>query len=455
MFKTIINALKVKEIRIKILFTFFALIIVRIGCNIHTPGVDSEVFANWLQSSQLNLGFLDTFTGGSFTQMSIFALNISPYINAEIIMQLLCIAIPRLEEMQKDGEDGRQKITKISRYLTIVLALIESVAMAISFGNQQGVNAEGVVKSVLSGGSSFRSIALVAISFTAGTAFLMWLGDKITEKGIGNGISIILLINIIARLPQDIMTLITRFVTGASSVIVGIISAVVIAVIILGMVAFIILLQDAERRIPVQYTKKIVGRKQVGGNSSSIPMKVNTSGVIPVIFAMSVLQIPIIISSFFGVRGAREYANVWQKILYMFDQSNWFHLTPEGEFKYTIGAILYIAMIIFFAYFYTAVTFNPVEISNNMKKQGGFIPGIRPGKPTSDYLTGILNKIIFIGAIGLSIAAILPIFFTGIFNVSVSFAATSIIIVVGVILETMKQVESMMAVRHYKGFLDN
>lgn len=446
MFKTVINAFKVKEIRNRLLYMLFAVVIVRLGSLIPSPSVNQLVFKEWLETSQLNLGFLDTFTGGSFTQMSIFALNISPYINAEIIMQLLTIAIPRLEELQKDGEDGRKKLQKISRILAIVLAAIEAFAMAISFG-RSGYLVSGV--------ASAKDIAVMTISFTAGTAFLMWLGDKITEKGVGNGISIILLVNIVARLPQDINTLITKFVTGAESVPMGVFSAIIIFAIIIGLVVLIVLLQDAERRIPVQYTRKVVGRKQVGGNSSSIPMKVNTSGVIPVIFAMSVFQFPIIISSFFGVRGARDYANVWQKILYAIDQNNWFHLTPEGEFKYTIGVILYIALILFFAYFYTAVTFNPVEISNNLKKSGGFIPGIRPGKPTSDYLTGILNKIVFIGAIGLAIVAILPIFFTGIFNVQVSFAATSIIIVVGVVLETMKQIEGMMAVRHYQGFLDD
>jgi preprotein translocase subunit SecY len=320
--------------------------------------------------------------------------------------------------------------------------------MAISFGRS------GYFVS----GSSYtlRDVATVALAFTAGTVFLMWLGDKITEKGVGNGISVILLINIVARLPQDLNTLVTTFVTGASSVVWAIISAVIIAVIIIGMVALIVLLQDAERRIPVQYTRKIVGRKQVGGQGSSIPLKVNTSGVLPVIFAMSILQFPIIIASFFGVQGNRlEGSNFGTKLLYLIDQNHWFHLSPEGEFKYTLGAIIYIALILFFAYFYTAVSFNPIEISNNLKKQGGFIPGIRPGKPTSDYLTSILNKVIFIGAIALAIVAILPIFFTGIFDVSVSFAATSIIIVVGVVLETMKQVESMMAVRHYKGFLDS
>ena len=446
MFKTVINAFKVKEIRMRLLFTLFCLVIVRIGSNITVPSIDSDMLKNWADS-QLASGLLGTLTGGALSSLSIFALSISPYINAEIIMQLLTIAIPRLEEMQKDGEDGRQKIQKISRYLTVVLALIESSAMAISFGRQGYF---------VSHSSSFTEAATVALAFTAGTVFLMWLGDKITEKGVGNGISVILLINIVARLPQDLNTLVTTFVTGASTVVWGVISAVIIAVIIIGMVALIVLLQDAERRIPVQYTRKIVGRKQVGGQGSSIPLKVNTSGVLPVIFAMSILQFPIIIASFFGVQGNRlEGSNFGTKLLYLIDQNHWFHTSPEGEFKYTLGAIIYIALILFFAYFYTAVSFNPIEISNNLKKQGGFVPGIRPGKPTSDYLTSILNKVIFIGAIALAIVAILPIFFTGIFDVSVSFAATSIIIVVGVVLETMKQVESMMAVRHYKGFLDS
>ena len=446
MFKTVINAFKVKEIRMRLLFTLFCLVIVRIGSNITVPSINSDMLAEWA-NNQLASGLLGTLTGGALSSLSIFALSISPYINAEIIMQLLTIAIPRLEEMQKDGEDGRQKIQKISRYLTVVLALIESSAMAISFGRS------GYFVS----GSSYtlRDVATVALAFTAGTVFLMWLGDKITEKGVGNGISVILLINIVARLPQDLNTLVTTFVTGASSVVWAIISAVIIAVIIIGMVALIVLLQDAERRIPVQYTRKIVGRKQVGGQGSSIPMKVNTSGVLPVIFAMSIMQFPIIIASFFGAKGMRENGTFGNKLLYLIDQNNWFHLTPEGEFKYTLGVIIYIALILFFAYFYTAVSFNPIEISNNLKKQGGFIPGIRPGKPTSDYLTSILNRVIFIGAIALSIVAVLPIFFTGIFNANVSFAATSIIIVVGVVLETLKQVESMMAVRHYKGFLDN
>jgi preprotein translocase subunit SecY len=443
MIKTFINALKVPEIRKRLLFTCFCIVIVRLGCLIPVPVINQLLFKNWLETNQLSLGFLDTLTGGSFSEMSIFALNISPYINASIIMQLLTIAIPKLEEMQKDGEDGRQKINQISRYLTIVLAMIESTAMAISFGNSGYF---------VSGGTTFREVAIMVVAFTAGTAFLMWLGERITERGLGNGISIILLINIVARLPIDVKTRYTRFVSGASSVITGIIGAIVIIAIITGMVALIVLLQDAERRIPVQYARKIQGRKMVGGQASSIPLKVNTSGVIPVIFAMSLLQFPIIFSSFFGVTPSRTQG-VWPKILYLFSQNKWFN-TSEGEFIYTLGVLIYIALIIFFAYFYTAVTFNPIEIANNLKKQSGFIPGIRPGKPTSDYLTRILNYIIFIGACGLTIVGVLPYVFNGLFGASVSFGGTSLIIIVSVILETIKQIESQMLVRNYKGFLN-
>jgi preprotein translocase subunit SecY len=358
-------------------------------------------------------------------------------------MQLLTIAIPKLEELQKDGEDGRKKIAEYSRYLTVGLAVIESIAFAIGFGNS----------GILEGGLTFANVAVITASFTAGSAFLMWLGERITEKGVGNGISIILLINIVAQMPSDFMKLYTNFIYGASSVVNAIIAAVIILLIVVAMVVFILILQDAQRKIPVQYAKKVQGRKMVGGQSSHIPLKVNTSGVIPVIFAGSLMQFPIVISSFFGVGPERAY--FWPKVLYVLDQSKWFNFDNLGEFKYSIGVIIYVLLLVFFAYFYTSVTFNPIEISNNMKKQGGFIPGIRPGKPTTEYLSKVLNNIIFIGAIGLTIVALVPIFFSGAFGAQVSFGGTSLIIVVGVVLETMKQIESMMLVRHYKGFLND
>lgn len=443
MLKTVRNAFKIKDIRNRLLFTFIALIIVRLGSALPVPGVDQEYFALWMsQQFGEGLSFLDTLTGGSFSQMSVFALNISPYITSSIIMQLLTIAIPKLEELQKDGETGRKKIAEYSRYLTIGLAIIESVAMTIGFGGQ----------GILEGGLTFTNVVVITASFTAGSAFLMWLGERITEKGVGNGISIILLINIVSGMPTDMSNLFTQFVINAKGVVNGVISAIVIIAVIVLTVVLIILLQDAQRKIAVQYAKKVQGRKMVGGQSSFIPLKVNTAGVIPVIFAVSLMQFPIVIASFFGVYPQRAY--FWPKVLYLLNQSSWFDI-KDGAFKYTVGVLIYIALILFFAYFYTSITFNPMEVANNMKKQGGFIPGIRPGKPTTEYLNKVLNYIIFIGAVGLTIVALIPLIFGGVFDANVSFGGTSLIIVVGVVLETMKQIDSQMLVRHYKGFLND
>ncbi len=438
MFSTFINAFKVKDIRKKLLFTLVCLVVVRLGCLIPAPGIDQAKVSSFMSS--LDLGFFNALTGGSLTQLSIFALNISPYITSSIIMQLMTIAIPPLAELQKDGESGKKKIAEYSRYLTVALALIESTAMAIGFSNK-GYTDEGIL-----------TIILIVASFTAGSAFLMWLGENITEYGVGNGISMILLINIVANLPTDFINLYRVFIKGASKPIYGVLAAVVIVAVVLVTLVLIIILQDAQRKIAVQYSKKMQGRKMVGGNSTFIPLKVNTAGVIPVIFAMSIFQFPVIISSFFGVSGSRT--TFWRKVLYMCNSQNWFEL-DNGAFKYSIGAVFYVLMIIFFAYFYTSVTFNPIEVASNMKKNGGFIPGIRPGKPTTDYLTKVLNYIVFIGAIFLAIVALIPVVFSGVFNASVSFGGTSLIIVVGVILETMKQVESQLLVRHYKGFLND
>lgn len=439
MLKTLRNAFKIKDIRNRIIFTFFMLIIIRIGSQLPVPGVNQEVFANWFagQSSDA-FSFFDAITGGSFEQMSIFALNITPYITSSIIMQLLTIAIPKLEEMQKDGEEGRKKIAEITRYVTVGLALIESVALAIGFGRS----------GYLTNYNAF-SVITVVVTLTAGSAVLMWLGERITEKGIGNGISIVLVINIISRLPEDLTTLYEQFVAGQSVPAKAVLAAVVILAIIVAMVVFVIVLQDAERKIPVQYSKKLQGRKQVGGQSSHIPLKVNTGGVIPVIFAQSLMQTPVIIAS---ILKKGEGTGIGSQILKGLSQSNWCN---PSQPVYSIGLVVYIALIIAFAYFYTSITFNPLEIANNMKKQGGFIPGIRPGKPTSEYLNKILTYIVFIGAVGLAFVAFLPIFFSGVFNANISFGGTSIIIIVGVVIETIKQIESQMLVRYYKGFLND
>ena len=411
MLTTLKNAFKIKEIRKKLLFTFLMLVVIRIGCQLPVPGVNRHFFSNWFAAQTGDtFSFFNAFTGGSFENMSLFALNITPYITSSIIIQLLTIAIPKLEEMQRDGEEGRKKLTSITRYVTVGLALIESAAMAIGFGRQ----------GLMDDFNALNVITVIA-ALTAGSAFLMWIGERITENGVGNGISIVLTINIISR---------------------------IILAIIVGMVILVIILNDAVRKIPVQYAKKVQGRKMVGGQSTFIPLKVNTAGVIPVIFAQSILQIPIIISQLTGYKGTGP----WAYILRGLNSSYW---CKPSELVYSIGLIVYIVMVIFFAYFYTSITFNPLEIADNMKKQGGFIPGIRPGKPTSDYLNKILNYLIFIGACGLTIVCVLPYVFNGVFGASVSFGGTSLIIIVSVLLETLKQIESQMMVRNYKGFLND
>ena len=439
MFKTIRDAFKIKEIRNGLIFTFLMLIVVRLGSLVPTPGVDVSKLENFFSN---NLGdgansLLNSFTGGSFQKMSIFALSVTPYITSSIIIQLLTIAIPKFEEWQRDGEDGRKKLTALTRYITIALALIESIAMAIGFYRNTGFLTEQ---------NPFLVVQIVA-ALTAGSAFLMWVGERITENGVGNGISIVLTINILSRMPSDISSLFEQFVSG-KPIARGVVSAIIILAVIVAMVVLVVLLNGAERRIPVQYAKKIQGRKTYGGQRSEIPLKVNTAGVMPIIFAMSLFQFPIIISQLAGYQGS----GTWGKILAYLNQSNWCN---PNHWNYSIGLLVYILLLIFFAYFYTSITFNPIEIADNMKKQGGFIPGIRPGKPTSDYLTGILNYIIFIGACGLTIIGVLPIFFNGVFGASVSFGGTSLIIVVSVILETIKEIESQMLVRNYKGFLED
>ena len=438
MLETLRNAFKIKDIRNRIFYTLVMMVVIRLGSQLPLPGVNAEVIANWFASNQGadSLNFFNAITGGSFEQMSVFALNITPYITSSIIMQLLTIAIPKLEEMQKDGEDGRKKIAEITRYVTVALALLESGAMAIGFGRQ------GLLEEY----NALNVITVIA-AMTAGSAFLMWIGERITENGIGNGISIVLVINIISRLPQDINQLFVQFVYGKSTAL-AVVAAVIIIAIIIAMVALVVILNGGVRKIPVQYAKKVQGRKMVGGQTTNIPLKVNTSGVIPIIFASSLMQLPLIVSSLFNYQGT----GVWAEILKGMNSSNW---CKPSQPVYTIGLLVYIVLVIFFAYFYTSITFNPLEIAENMKKQGGFIPGIRPGRPTSEYLTKILNYIIFIGAIGLTIVGILPFVFNGLFNASVSFGGTSLIIIVSVILETVKQVESQMLVRNYKGFLND
>ena len=436
MFKTLRNALKIEDIRKKLIFTFFMLIVVRFGSQLPIPGVNRSYFQQWFaQQTGDAFNFFDAFTGGSFTSMSLFALGITPYITSSIIVQLLTIAIPKLEEMQKDGEDGRKKIQTISRYLTVALALIEGIAMTIGFGGR------GLLES-----ATIPNMIVVVAAMTAGSAFLMWIGEEITQYGVGNGISIVLLINIVSRIPDDFVTLFDQFMKG-KTILNAVLAALIIIGVVLVTVVFVVILQDGERRIPVQYAKKMQGRKMVGGQSSFIPLKVNTAGVIPVIFASSLMSMPTMVASFMGKTGG---TGIGSKIITGLNQGSWFNLNQP---VYTLGFVLYVVLNVFFAYFYTSITFNPIEVADNMKKQGGFIPGIRPGKPTQDYLNKILNYIIFIGAIGLIIVVTIPLVFNGVFGASVSFGGTSLIIIVGVILETLKQIESQMLVRNYRGFL--
>ena len=438
MLKTLVNAFKNKDIRKKLLYTLMMLVVVRIGSLLPIPGVDTEYFSTLLSGiNNGDLSYLSAFTGGSFEKMSLFALSITPYITSSIIMQLLTIAIPKLEEMQKEGEDGRKKIASITRYVTIGLALIESVAMAIGFGKQGLIKGYADMSTI----HYVSSIVVVVAALTGGSALLMWIGERITENGVGNGISIVLLINIISGMPNDFATLYSTFVapkTIAKGVLAG---AVILAILIL-MVILVCFLQDGERRIPVQYSQKVTCRKSMGGQSTHIPLKVNTAGVMPIIFASSLMQFPVIIVQLFS---STTYE--WTKYL---SSSYWCKVATP---KYSLGLLLYIVLVIVFAYFYTSITFNPVEVADNMKRSGGVIPGITPGKSTSEYLNKILNYIVFVGAVGLMIIALIPIMCSGFFNASVSFGGTSIIIIVGVVLETLKQIEAQMCNRYYRGFL--
>ena len=436
MSNAVVSAFKNKQLRKKLLFTTLILIVVRFGSQLPIPEIDSAQISAYLKSTLGDsFSLLNSFTGGSFMQMSVFALSVTPYITSSIIMQLMTIVIPALEEMQKDGEDGRKRMAKITRYVTVVLAIIEGAGLAIGFANQGALGTDY---------TTFTIVTMI-IALTAGAVLVMWLGERITESEIGNGISIILLVNIVSGMPGDFTSLYNQFMKG-KQIGPALIAGCVIVGVVLAVVVFVIVLSDAERHIPVQYSKKMQGRKLVGGQQSKIPLKVNTAGVIPIIFASSIMQFPIMLQN------VLKYENngFIGKALTSLNSSTWFDASHP---KRSIGLLIYIVLVVLFAYFYTSITFNPLEISNNMKKQGGFIPGIRPGKPTVDYLNKILKYIIFIGAAGLTIVAVVPFFFNGVFGASVSFGGTSIIIVVGVILETIKQIQSQLLVQNYSGFL--
>lgn len=411
------SVFKVEELRRKIIFTLMMILVFRIGVHIPVPGIKLEVIKELIGQGQL-LGFFDIISGGAFAKFSIFAMSITPYINASIIIQLLTIVIPSLERLAKEGAEGRKKIVEYTRYLTVILGFVQGIG--ISFG----------LRSALVN-SSFPNILLIALTLTAGTAFLMWLGEMITEKGIGNGISLIIFAGIVSSLPGGVMSMIEYLRAGTIGFITLFAFVIVAAIVIVAIIA----VNEGQRRIPVHYAKRIVGRKVYGGQSTHIPIKVNSAGVIPVIFAMSIMMFPGTIASWF----------------------------PDNSFARAIGSffdftsipymVFYAMLIMFFTYFYSAITFNPADVSDNIKKNGGFVPGIRPGRPTTEYITKIMNRITLAGAIFLAGIAVLPSILIALTAIPIYFGGTALLIVVGVALDTMKQLEASLLMRHYEGFM--
>ncbi|MEG0918627.1 MAG: preprotein translocase subunit SecY [Anaerovoracaceae bacterium] len=425
MLKTLSKAWKIAEIRKKLIFTFLMLVVFRIGSNIPIPGINRDVLNQAFGDGGNGLiDLFNLFSGGSFSNMTIFALSITPYITASIILQLLTIAIPALERLAKEGTEGRKKISQYTRYLTVVLAIVQAIGVSL-----------GMFRQALVSTDTF-SVVIIVLVLSAGTAFLMWLGEKINERGIGNGISLIIFGGIIARVPSDIHGVWLKFNEGTIGFVTIALFIVFAAIVVIG----IIEIQQGQRRIPVQYAKRVVGRKMYGGQSTHIPLKVNQAGVIPVIFALSILQFPLTITYFTGSNS--DFALWVQK---------W--LSPTGSPGVWLYAVLNIVLIVFFTYFYTAVTFNPLEVADNMKANGGFIPGIRPGKATVEYLNRVMTRITFVGAIFLAIVATLPTLVSQFTPIDAHFGGTSLLIVVGVALESMKQLEQQMVMRNYSGFL--
>ncbi|MEW9122254.1 MAG: preprotein translocase subunit SecY [Thermotaleaceae bacterium] len=424
MLTTLKNAWKIPDLRKRILYTLMMMLVFRLGSTIPVPGMDRAALSQLFNQTESGLfGLFNLISGGAFGDFTIFALSISPYITASIILQLLTIAIPSLEAMAKEGEEGRKKIAQYTRYGTVILALIQATGVSIGLFNQALID------------RGFWTVGVVVITLTAGTAFLMWLGEQITEKGIGNGISLIIFAGIVSRMPIGVAQTYQRFRVNEVTIFSILIFVILSVLIVAGVVA----IQQGTRKIPVQYAKRVVGRKMYGGHSTHIPLKVNQAGVIPIIFAISLLQFPLTITYF--VRGG-GFAAFIEK-----------YLSPGGNPGIWIYSIMEVLLIIFFTYFYTAITFNPVEVSENMKKHGGFIPGIRPGKPTTDYLNKVLTRITLAGAVFLAFIAVLPTLILKFTSINLLFGGTSILIAVSVALETMKQVEAQMMMRHYQGFL--
>ena len=439
MISTFINAWKVAELRKKILFTALIVLIFRIGAAIPVPFTNITGDGIVDPTGETFMNYLSMMTGEAFAYGTIFALSITPYINSSIIIQLLSVAIPYLEKLSKEGEEGRKKIATITRYTTIALALLQSTAYFI-YLRAQGYVVTDANGELFTGISAVLQGLVVILCLTAGSSFVMWLGEQVNDKGIGNGISIILFAGIVSRMPTLIYMMYAYILQGGAYYAL----VPIMVVCLLAMIAFIVWMDNAERRIPVQYAKRVVGRKMYGGQSTHIPIKVNMSGVLPVIFASSILSLPPTVEMFLD---ADNLSKGWQTFFGLFSTSHWFY------------SILYFFLILFFAYFYASIQYNPVEMANNIRKNSGMIPGLRPGKPTADYIKKILGRITLLGALLLSVVALFPnvvTLFTNLIGspMTLSLGGTSLIIVVGVALETVKQLESQMMMRHYKGFLD-
>lgn len=430
MFQTLRNAWKIPDLRKKILYTILMLVIFRLGSFIPVPGINGEMIKEMMGGFGEGIqGLINNFSGGALERASIFSMSITPYINSSIILQLLTVAIPALERLAKEGEEGRKKIASYTRYLTVVLAFVQ--ATGLYFGLSSAMSSTGVFEYLV-----------VTFTFTAGTAFLMWLGEQITERGIGNGISLLIVIGIVSRAPDAIQSIAIMFEAGIS--VAAVAKVAVILVIALVAIAFVVLFNQAERKIPVQYAKRVVGRKTYGGQSSHIPVKVIMAGVMPIIFAVSIMSFPRTISMFIHGANGPEVGSIWATVLRWFSESHPFYI------------VCYFLLILFFTYFYTAIQFNPIEVSNNIKRNNGSVPGIRPGKPTSDYIAKVLSKTTLLGAFFLGIIAIFPLILAIVMPdmSGISIGGTSLLIVVGVSLETVKNIESQMLMRHYKGFLE-
>ena len=418
MFSTLAQAWKIPELRKKIMFTLCMFLVFRIGSHIPVPGINPEILAQMMSTNGNLFGFVDIISGGAFKSFTVFAMGIMPYINASIIVQLLTMVFPYFERLSKEGPEGRKKMQQIVRYGAVGLGFLQGLAMAIYLKNAM-VN------------PGFFSTIVVCVSLTAGTAFLMWLGELITEKGIGNGISLIIFAGIVSRVPSGLVTIYEYVKTGEANIIV----AVLFLVFAIACIAGVITIQEGQRKIPVQYAKRVVGRRVYGGQSSHIPMKVNQSGVIPIIFAMTILMFPTTIAGFFPNNGFAQW------------------ITKVLSFQHPVYIFLYGLLVVLFTYFYTAVSFNPADVAENLKKQGGFIPGLRPGKPTADYLDRVLSRITMAGAAFLAIIAIMPSIAMGLTGWNLYFGGTSLLIAIGVALDTTKQIEAQMLMRHYQGFM--